>query len=152
MNDNTRELKSQLRDAQGEAKAGEAALKKAKNRTVKLAVWSAIGGFMLFAVGGQWFPGYQLDSTAKDTAQEAAVVAVRNVMAQLCAERFMVKAGLETRLADLNAEVGDWSQANFIRAGMWAATPDGEKTDHATAEKCRGLIAERVTAESGKTS
>lgn len=137
---------------QSKVTAVEGALKDAKGSRVKLAVYSAIGGFLLFAVGGQWFPGYQLDSTAEATSNEIAASAVSDVMAQLCAERFMRKSGLETRLSALNAATGDWSKATYIRDGQWAATPGGERADHATADKCRGLIAERVSEESGKTS
>ena len=152
MDEPTMDLKSQLRDAQREVTAAQGTLRQTQARTRKVAVWAAIGGFMLFAIGGQWFPGYQLDSTAKETSQKAVVGAVRNIMAQLCVERFMAESGLESRLADLNAETGDWSQANYIRNGTWAAKPDGEKADHATAEECRDLIAERVSAQAQKAS
>jgi hypothetical protein len=156
MSDNSAEFRSRMREAENKARTAEAELKDVKGRRLKLAVWSAIGGFLLFAVGGQWFPGYQLDSTARATANKTAVSAVSEVMAQLCAERFMSSLGLEARLAALDGATGDWSKATYIRDGTWAATPDGtpdgERADHATAEKCRSLIAERVTGESGKTS
>ena len=92
MNESNMDIKSQLREAQRETVAAQATIKQTQARTRKIAVWSAIGGFMLFAIGGQWFPGYQLDSTAKEASQEAAVGAVRNIMSQLCAERFMTEA------------------------------------------------------------
>ncbi len=152
MSDNIRELRSELRDMQSKVRAVEGALKDAKNGRVKLAVYSAVGGFLLFAVGGQWFPGYQLDSTAEATANQNAAGAVSDVMAQLCVERFMKTSGLESRLTALNGETGDWSQANYIQNGTWAASPGGERADHATAEKCRSLIAERVAGESKTTS
>ena len=152
MNDNNAELRSELREMESKVRAVEGALKDAKGRRVKLAVYSAIGGFLLFAVGGQWFPGYQLDSTAEDTAYEKAAGAVSDVMAQICVQRFMSTSGLESRLTAFNGESGDWSKANFIQNGTWAISPDGGKADHATADKCRGLIAERVAGESEKSS
>jgi hypothetical protein len=152
MSDNIAELKTQIRDMESKVRAVEGALKDAKGGRVKLAVSSAIGGFLLFAVGGQWFPGYQLDSTAKATAYEKAAGAVSDVTAQLCVERFMKTSGLESRLTALNGETSDWNKANYIQNGTWAALPEGGKADHATADKCRGLIAERVAGESEKTS
>jgi hypothetical protein len=152
MSDNIAELKSELRGMESKVRAVEGALKDEKGRRVKLMVYSAIGGFLLFAVGGQWFPGYQLDSTAEATAYEKAAGAVSDVTAQLCVERFMKASGLESRLTALNGETGDWSKANYILNGTWATSPDGGKTDHTTADKCRALIAEHVAGESEKTS
>lgn len=152
MSDNVAELRSKLRDMESKVRAVEGALKVAKGRRVKLMVYSAIGGFLLFAVGGQWFPGYQLDSTAETSAYEKAAGAVSDVTAQLCVERFMKTAGLESRLTALNEETGDWSKSNYIQNGTWATLPDGGKADHDTADKCRALIAERVAGESEKTS
>lgn len=152
MSDNISELQLELRNMESKVRAVEGALKDAKARRVKLAVFSAIGGFLLFAVGGQWFPGYQLDSTAEATAYKKAAGAVSDVMAQLCVERFMSTSGLESRMTAFNGESGDWSKANYIQAGTWATSPDGGKVDHDTAEKCRALIAERVASQSEKTS
>ena len=152
MSDNIAELKSELRNMESKVRAVEGALKDAKGSRVKLMVYSAIGGFLLFAVGGQWFPGYQLDSTAEATAHEKAAGAVSDVTAQLCVERFMKASGLESRLTGLNGETGDWSKANYIQNGKWATLPDGGKVDHSTADKCRALIAERVASESEKKS
>ena len=119
---------------------------------VRWSVWSAIAGFLLFAVGGHWFPGYQLDSTAIETSRNNAAGAVSKVMSELCAERFMRASGFESRLAGLKDATGNWSKANYIREGVWAETPDGEKSDHGTAEKCLRLIAERVSKASGDAS
>ena len=152
MSDNVAELRSELRKMESKLRTAEGTLKDAKGRRVKLMISSAIGGFLLFAVAGHWFPGYQLDSTAEATAYEKAAGAVSDVMAQLCLERFMQSSGLESRLTALNGETGDWSKTNYIRNGTWAASPGGGKADHDTADKCRRLIAERVAVESEKTS
>lgn len=148
MNDETVELRSRLREEEGKARAAEAALKAEKGRRLKTAIWSAIGGFLVFAIGGQWFPGYQLDSTAAAGSRAMADSAVREVVAELCAERFMRKAGLESRLAALSAVNGDWRQANYIREGKWALKPGEQAADPGTAQACQRLISERVSARS----
>lgn len=150
--DNTAELQSKLREAEMKLREQKGELRDAKSRSIRLAVGSAIAGFLLFAIGGQWFPGYQLDSTAEVAANEKATGAVSEVMAQLCAERFMKTSGLDSRLAALDATSGDWNKSNYIRDGAWAAAPDGEKADYATAEKCRDLIGKRVLEQSAKAS
>ncbi len=153
MNDKTRDLETQLRAAQSNVSSAESALAQARRHRVKWSIWSAIGGFLLFAVGGHWYPGYQLDSTAIETSNKGAAIAVGKVMSELCAERFMRVSGFELRLAGLKEATGDWSKANYIREkGNWAETADGEKADHDTADKCVALIAERMSAESEKTS
>lgn len=152
MSDDTAELKSQLRQAESKVRATEATLKGMKDSRLKLSVGSAIAGFLLFAIGGQWFPGYQLDSNAEATSNKMAASAVSGVMAQVCAERFMKTSGLESRLAAFNEVSGDYNQTSYIRDGTWAATPGGERADYATAEKCRNLIAERISAQPEGTS
>jgi hypothetical protein len=152
MSDNTRELDTQLRNAQSKIRATESELVDVKRHRIRWSVWSAVAGLMVFAIGGHWFPGYQLDSTAKAASNEHAAKAVSMVMSELCAERFMRASGFESRLTGLKDAAGDWSKANYIRDGAWAKTPDGEKSDHATAEKCAVLIAERISAEPEKTS
>ncbi len=148
----TAELKSQMREAENKLRGAEAAVKDEKDRRLKFSVGSAIGGFLLFAVGAQWFPGYQLDSTAAANSNKIAASAVSEVMAQVCAERFMQTSGLESRLAAFNRANGSWGKASYIREGTWAATPDGERADYATAEKCRDLIAERIPGQPEKAS
>lgn len=152
MSDDTTELKNQLRDANNKINATEGALKDVKRHRVQTAAWSAVAGFMLFAVGGHWLPGYQLDSTAMEASSDSAANAVRKVMSELCAERFMRVSGLEDRLTVFTDASGDWAKATYIRQGTWAETPDGAKSDHATAEECTALIAKHVSAESEKTS
>ncbi len=152
MSDETVELENQLRDANNKVNATEGALTDVKRRRVQISIWSAIGGFLLFAIGGHWVPGYQLDSTAKEASSNSAASAVRTVMSELCAERFMRASGLEDRMTGFTDAKGDWAKANYIREGTWAEKPGGEKSGHSTAEKCTALISERVSAESKKTS
>ena len=152
MSDDTRELETQLRDAQSTIRVAEAALGDVKRQRIKVSVWSAVGGFLLFAIGGHWFPGYQLDSTAIETSNDRAANAVGAVMAEVCAQRFMRDPAFDAKLAGLKEATGDWSKANYIREGAWAQAPGGEKSTHATAEKCVDLIAERLSGEPEKTS
>jgi hypothetical protein len=135
------------------ARTAEAEVKNARGSRVKWSVWSAVAGFLLFAVGGQWFPGYQLDSTATVTSHKIAASAVSEVMAKLCAERFMMSTtGFESRLAAFSEQSGEWDKASYIRDGTWADTLDGEKSDYDTAKKCMSLIAERLSKEPEKAS
>jgi hypothetical protein len=145
MSDETRKLETQLRDAQSTIRVAEAALANVKRQRIKVSVWSAIGGFLLFAVGGHWFPGYQLDSTAIATSNGRAASAVGEIMAGVCAQRFMNDPAFDAKLAGLKDATGDWSKANYIREGSWAQAPNGEKATHATAGKCVDLIAERLS-------
>jgi len=73
---------------------------------------------------------------------------VQNIVAT-CAQPLRLRHG---RLAAFKDVSGDWSKAKYIREGAWADTPDGKKSDHATAEKCIGLIAERLSKEPEKAS
>ena len=152
MSEDARNLEAELRSAQRKIRSMELTLAGMKRHRVRLSLWSAVAGFTLLAIGGQWFPGYQLDSTAMTASNENAAKAISEVMSELCAERFMKVAGFESRLAGLKDATGDWRKAEYIREGVWAETPDGEKSDHATAEQCVTLIAERISGEPEKTS
>ena len=111
MSDSTVELQKKLRDAENKVRTTESELNKAKTGRLQWSAWSAVAGFLLFAIGGQWFPGYQLDSTAATSSNTMAASAVRGIMAQLCAERFVMKtSGLESRVAEFNDATGDWNK------------------------------------------
>ena len=152
MSNDTADMQEKLRVAEAKAGVAENSMKLAQTGLTRNRMWSALIGAGVVIVAGPWFPGYQLDSTAQNTSASAAEAAVNDVMAQLCVERFMTADGLDARLEALNSEVGDWSQAKHIRNGSWAVKPDGEQSDHDTAKKCRGLIAERVTAGEAKAT
>lgn len=153
MTDKTNEnadLKSELRQAEMKSREQKGDLRDAKGRSIRLAIGSAIAGFLIFAVGGQYFPGYQLDSTARANSEKMVASAVSDLTAQLCAERFMRTSGLESRLTALNEEGSDWNKTNYIRNGTWAASADGEKADFAIVEKCRDLITQRISEAPAK--
>lgn len=151
MADELTECRASLRDAERRASDLESALKKSKKGQLKIAIWSAVGGFLLFALGGHWVPGYQLDSTAEETISETSRTEVGNVVAQYCARNFMQEEGLAERMTALDGENGDWSKATFIRNGSWGNTPEGESPTHDTAEKCNQLIA-KLRAESAQNT
>lgn len=152
MADDTRDLEKKVRDAESKLKVTEAALKDVKSRRIGLAFWSAAGGIVLFGVVGHWFPGYQLDSTARATSKSDVAEALSDVVAELCVERFMKGPGLATRLEGLKDANGDWSKASYIRQGTWAETSDGQKSDQTTAGKCVTLITEREDAADAATA
>jgi hypothetical protein len=152
MSEEIDECRTLLRAAERRAKEAESAAQQVKRSRTKIAIWSALGGFFLFALGGHWIPGYQLDSTAQATASETAQDSVSDVVAQFCAQRFMRAPDLDTQLKALDNEFGEWSKANFIQKGPWADTPHGERPDHDTAEKCHRLIAEKVLEAAPKSS
>ena len=150
--DKTAELQTKLRQLEMTARDQKIELRVAKSHGTKLAIAAAIGGAVLVAFGGQWFPGYQLDSTAKATASEMTTSAVSGIMAELCAERFMKTSGLASRLSGLNGASTAWDKASYIREGGWASTADGEEADYAIVENCRDLIADRILKQSANAS
>jgi hypothetical protein len=54
--DKAAELQAKLREAEMKLRDQTIELRDVKSRSVRLAVGSAIAGFLLFAIGGQWFP------------------------------------------------------------------------------------------------
>lgn len=146
MTDESGDSKRQLHDALAKVKAGESEVRELKEKAKSYAIWGAAATFFLFVVVGQWFPGYQLDSTAKAGTEIKVQDAVNGVMAHLCAERYMAAAELETRLGVLDSKKNEWDQVNAIREGGWGVTPGGDSTEYGVAEKCLQLVLDRSEA------
>lgn len=146
MTDKNSDSKQELRDALAKVKASESEVRALKEKAKSYAIWGATATFFVFVVAGQWFPGYQLDSTAKAATEVEVHDAVGGVMAHLCAERYMAAAELETRLGELDSKKNEWDQVNAIREGGWGNTPDGDSTQYGVAEKCLQLVLDRSEA------
>ena len=70
--------------------------------------------------------------------------AVNDLMAQICAERFVGSSEYATNQKVLDEMSGKWEKATYIRNGTWGVSPNGDKPDIDTAERCNDLIAKHA--------
>lgn len=140
MTDSNDDIKKQLRDANSAVKATERKLADITRGRKKLLAWAAIGGVILTVIGGHFYPGYQLDSTAARASAQAADDATNVVLAHLCAQRFLTDEGREEHLVNLEAKKSEYEQHTFLRNGRWGTDLKGDEVANSVAGECLTLI------------
>jgi len=140
MSKESNELERKLRDAQSSLQVANKRNADALAKRTQHLIWAAVGGVAIAVGGGQWFPGYQLDSTASRESEVAVTDATNQVLAHLCAERFSRKDGLNERLEELESHSSEYKQVTFLREGAWGVDLDGREVDHSVAMNCLNLI------------
>lgn len=140
MSKENNELESQLKDARSSLEVANKRNANASAKRIPHLIWAAVGGMALAIVGGQWFPGYQLDSAAERASEVAATEATNQVMAHLCAERFSQRNGLTERLAKLESQSSEYEQVTFLREGSWGVDLNGRAVVNTVATHCLKLI------------
>ena len=75
----------------------------AQSETIKSLLQGAAIGFLLVAVGGQFWPGYMLDSNVKAATGQATEAANNSSAALLCQEIYMNAPDSKVKLAALRA-------------------------------------------------
>ncbi len=144
MTDTQSDLKAELRTANDQLRKSEVAMRKASAKAKSVTIWGVATALFIVVVGGHWFPGYQLDSTA-DKDRGVAVTAVQEkLLAHLCAERFMGEEGLKERATTLNALNSEYDQVKHLREGSWGVGIEGESAGLIVAEQCLDMIGERL--------
>jgi hypothetical protein len=75
----------------------------AQSETIKTLLQGAAIGFLLVAVGGQFWPGYMLDSNVKATTDQATEMANNSSASLLCQEIYMNAPDSKVKLTALRA-------------------------------------------------
>lgn len=75
----------------------------AQSETIKTLLQGAAIGLVLVAVGGQFWPGYMLDSNVKATIDQASEAANTSSASLLCQEIYMNAPDSKVKLAALRA-------------------------------------------------
>ena len=142
------DLKVKVSDAENQARTAQRALSEEQGRRWKRMAMGAAAAALVLVVGGQFYPGYMLDSTAARMAAgqtEAAlkIVAVK-VLAPLCVAQAQADPDA-TKLAEITAITSTRQKnARVIEAG-WA-TSELELSfgnERALATECVRLLSEQ---------
>ena len=145
------DLTKRLRDTEAALSASKRQLASSNNSRKKIALSALVAGVILAVAGGQFFPGYQLDSTATRASEAAAYAATNEVLAHLCAERFLGDEALAERFALLETQRSEYEQHTYLREGPWGIDLSGQQVPNSVANACLGLIHKSMD-DSEKTS
>ncbi len=138
------DLTKKLRDTESALKTSERQLSDAGRSRKKMGWWGLLAGVVLAVAGGQFFPGYQLDATAARASEAAAYKATNDVLAHLCAERFLNDADLAELFPALEQERSEYEQHTFLRKGPWGLVLTGSQVPNSVASECLSLIQKRM--------
>lgn len=94
----------------------------------------------LLLIGGSYWPGWQLDSTAEQSLAAGQQSALVRVLAPVCAERFRQQPDLATQAAAFK-EVDSWKRDAYLVSNKWVI-PSGvsPKIDEAVGDACADLL------------
>lgn len=107
----------------------------------KPALWGAAGGAAALAILGFSWGGWVTGAKAEAAAAERVNVAVIDVLAPICAERFKQAKDGATHLAALKA-LDTWSRGEYVQKGGWAATTAATTPERtlAVSNACASLL------------
>ena len=102
------------------------------------------GAAVLILIGGQFWPGYQLDTTANDAIKKAETRGGTVALATVCAAQFKALPDAEIRLATLG-EVRTSPAARAVITDSGAALLPGTETpSSAVVNACTDMLHEMV--------
>jgi len=107
---------------------------------LKIGVWGAIGGAIIFAIIGFGFGGWVTGGTAQEMAKGMTEKAVIDRLALISIAQFMQDPNREERLKELK-EVDSWARDDYVKKQGWATMPGEKEPDSQVAyEVARRLV------------
>lgn len=107
----------------------------------KPALWGALAGAAALAFLGFTWGGWITGTKAAASADERVSIAVVDVMAPICVERFKRASDGAARLTELKA-MDSWSRGEYVEKAGWAATTPTTPSERtlAVANACAALL------------
>lgn len=98
----------------------------------------------LLVIGGSYWPGWQLDSTAQESLAAGQRASLVRVLAPVCAERFRMQPNVTVQAAALK-EVSSWERDQYLVDNDWVI-PSGVSPaiDAAVGDACADLLKDLV--------
>jgi hypothetical protein len=93
-------------------------------------------------IGGSWWPGWQLDSTAMASVQDGKKDALVKVLAPVCANRFKSQPNFDVQMAAFK-EVKSWERDQYLVDNNWVVSSDlSSDVKMAVGDACAELLAD----------
>ena len=96
----------------------------------------------LLLIGGSYWPGWQLNSTAQQNVVNGQKTALVRVLAPVCSERFKIQPNLVVQTAALK-KVESWNRDRYLVDNKWVI-PSGvsSEVDVAVGNACADMLAD----------
>ncbi len=108
-------------------------------KTVKIVLWSAVGGALVWWIVLSAVFGWMTTGSAEKKAAERADAAVLDVLAPICVEKFKQDSESEAKLKALKEE-SNWNQADYVVKQGWATMPGSDTPEKRIAQACADQI------------
>jgi hypothetical protein len=103
--------------------------------SLKSGIWGVVIGAVAISVLGFSIFGWTLGGTADRMARERAQIAVVDVLAPICVERFQHQADAPAKLTEFN-KASPWDRRLIIERSGWATVPGTDTPNSAVAAAC----------------
>jgi hypothetical protein len=110
-----------------------------KWQRIKMIVWSAIGGALVWWIVLSAGFGWMSAGSAEQQAIKRAGTAVLEVLTPICVARFQQDSESEAKLKALQ-EVSSWKQADYVVKQGWATMPANTHSENQIAKACANQI------------
>jgi hypothetical protein len=104
--------------------------------SLKPGIWGGVIGAAAISVVGFSSLGWTLGSTADRMAKERAQIAVVDVLAPICVERFQHQTDAATKLIEFKKVSSSWDRRSFIEKGGWATMAGTDAPNSAVVTAC----------------
>ena len=110
-----------------------------KWQTMKIVLWSALGGAVMWWIVLGAVLGWMPPGSAEQQASVQVKAAVVDVLAPICVARFNQDGDREQKLEALKKE-NSWRRDDFVIKQGWATMPGAEKPGSGVAVECAHRI------------
>jgi hypothetical protein len=105
---------------------------------VRLIQGAAAGSILTMILGFGW-GGWQLQSTAQNTANLQTTAAVVAALTPICVDKFEHAADAKATTVALHA-TDSWQRDTFVAKGGWATFPGSAQPNRDVAEACANML------------
>jgi hypothetical protein len=117
-----------------------------KGESLKRLALGAFAGFLATVVIGFNWGGWTLGSTAEDNATRRVNIALVQVYAPVCVERFEHQANIEVKWAELT-KVDSWRRDDYIKESGFATPPGSTSPNARIADACAGALSKIIAMQ-----
>jgi hypothetical protein len=117
-----------------------------KGESLKRLALGALAGFLATVVIGFNWGGWTLGSTAEDNATRRVNIALVQVYAPVCVERFEHQANIEVKWAELT-KVESGRRDDYIKESGFATPPGSTSPNARIADACAGALSKIIAMQ-----
>jgi hypothetical protein len=117
-----------------------------KGESLKRLALGALAGVLATVVIGFNWGGWILGSTAEDNATRRVNIALVQVYAPVCVERFEHQANIEAKWAELT-KVDSWRRDDYIKESGFATPPGSTSPNVRIADACADALSKIIAMQ-----